>query len=665
MSHQATLSLFDADEIKATFDLKLSPIFQLSTEEKVERAKAAILAAMRTHASVLLASSFGKDSSVLVHLVLSVQRDLAAAGEPQPLVLITHADTGIDNPEMTAVARGEIARVQQFAAKHGLRVQVDIASPAFNESWAVRIASGRALPTFVNSSSRDCSISWKAKPQERQRKQALKRLAQAGSTILMTGVRLEESPHRQESMLSRGESDCEVWTDAQGRANLSPIAYFSQEDVWVVLASLQSGRADSYTDGVAVWQFYQDAGNSSCAVVGDDFMKANAKACGARAGCALCAAVGVDSSMEAMLASDPKFAYMRPLNNLQRFLVNTQYDVSRRQWVGRTITSDGFVPIAPDVYAPSMLREILSYAITIDRDEARAARELGIEPRFQLVTLEQAIGVDVIWSINALQPRAFEAIRIWKSIYEDGQSFYPPEIDPKQFPKSLPAPKWLYVGADWDSDLEGQALYSGARSLSYDLAAAAGSQDRTMNVEAKDGRLILAGPVERSFIVSAQQAYDFMTYEIEDRGLLEESESWEPHAAWLHYKGLGIFSTFVGHQAEQDAMARRGAWRARHGINTMSVQDLLSMCVTSGERAAGLRSLFGVPTLGQIYQARRDAEHARRKATLTLGRAAYDVPLQAYMAELLEPFTLRPQPLPAPCAQEPRAPVQLDLLEAA
>lgn len=599
-------------------DLEQSAIYALSTEDKVARARAAIHKVFESGHSIAISYSAGKDSTILMYLALEVARERRERGLPMSRILVTHAQTQVDNPAYEEVANGEIERVRAYAKAHDLPLRVDIAYPSLNDSWAVRILSGRALPTFANSSDRDCSVSLKLKPQERQRKAALEELAITSTPVVMTGTRFDESDHRREAMTARGERDSEVWVKEvrssvgkllREELHLSPICFFSQEDVWVLLAEMQSGERQSFTDAKAVWEAYRDGGNSSCAVVSDDTMKASAKACGARFGCWNCAAVGRDKSLEAMIESDPKYAFMRGLNRLQRFIVDTQYDVSRRQWVGRTITKDGYLAIGPDAYSPAMQRDLLRYALTLDRDERRSARRLGISPRFSIVSLEQLIAIDIIWSMNGHQPRAYEAIHIWEDVNERGQSFYPPDVDAKAFSKKMPKPMWLFVGPDYDSDVGYSSVYSGGRNILADMA------ECSTNVELGNGHQFL--PVERTpfFEVDSEGAQDFMVFCIGEDRIHERPEAADPGEAFRQYQMLGTFTTSGRHMADQDYMLRRADWRRRHGVNAMTTEELLARCVTDSQRAAGLKCPEGMTTLTWDYQARLDAEHARRTAS--------------------------------------------------
>lgn len=605
----------------AAAEAAFKAIYELSTDEKVARAKSAISEVFAAGHPVAVAWSGGKDSTIMLYLVLEVARERRLAGLPLTKILVTHASTQVDNPAYEQVTTSELALIRIYAAVHDLPLRVDVAVPALNDTWAVRIISGRALPTFANSASRDCSVVLKLLPQQRQRKAAMKELGLVGTPVVMVGTRFDESDSRRSRMMLRGESDSAIWVQkvrndlgklVKEELRLSPICFFSQEDVWVILAELQTGKRKSYTNAEAIWEAYRDGGNTSCAVVSDDVMKANAKACGARFGCWSCTAVGRDKSLEAMIESDEKYAYMRGLNRLQRFMVDTQYDMSRRHWIGRSIQKDGYLAVGPDAYSPAMQRDMLRFALTLDRDERRAAAALKIAPRFTIVTLEQLIAIDIIWSMNGHQPRAFEAIHIWEDVYERGARHYPPEVDASTFVKKVPKPMWLWVGHDYDSDAGYDDMYTGARNVLADLVGASERGGCAQNIVIGNGRIVLG--VERTpfFDVGTEGAELFMTFDVLEERVHERQEAADPGQAFRHYQMIGTFSTSTRHQGNQDDILRRADWRRRHGVNLMSNDQLLSRCVTDSERVAGTRAPAGAMTLPEEFQVRLAAEHTRR-----------------------------------------------------
>lgn len=581
-------------------DLKRLPEFGRPTAEKIDRATSALKAVLRAGRPLAVAYSGGKDSTCALSLALNAAAELKAEGASLPPIIVTHANTGIENPAYQAVINSEIGRIRSFAAERGLPVRVDIASPTLNDSWAVRIISGRALPTFPNSATRDCTVNWKIQPQTRQRKEVLKDLGERGRPVTVIGTRFEESPSRAKRMLERGESAESVWVQetigADGRLAkaddmLSPLAFWTQEDVWVYLSDLSEGIRPSYTDAKDVWEAYRDGGGSGCAVVADDAMKANAKACGARFGCSLCVAVGRDKSLEAMIESDPKYGFMRGLNRLQRFLSDTQYDLDRRLWLGRSINEQGYIAIGPDAYGPSMQRELLRYALTIDRDERQAAEGLGIGPRFQLVTAEQLIAIDAIWSCQGYHLRPFEAIRIWREIDIEGASFYPPEIGPKSFrERKMPPTRYLHVGASWDGRPRSEAMYSGLRDVVGDLVGTYETGGCVGHRELPDGRIVMDMAGSDLFSVDPEGAGLFLEFEVLEGGLLERYANCpDPVEAYRHYVRLGTLSTNTRHLGTIDDMLRRTSWKKRAGALDWGVEDLLERSVSKSEMLAGVR----------------------------------------------------------------------------
>lgn len=592
----------------------------MTTHEKVARAEYGIHRLFEAGNAIVLAYSAGKDSSVMLALVLDAALSFQEAGGTLPPILVTHANTGLENPAFQVVANSEIERIRRFATAHNLPVRVDVVQPALNDAWAVRIISGRALPTFANSSTRDCTINWKIKPQERQRKLALAELAASGEPVVLVGTRYEESSGRAARMSDRGETDLEIWKqeirDKDGKLKrtenrLSPLAFWNQEDIWVFLRELMDGeRRENYTDGRDVWEVYQDGGNSTCAVVADDTMKASAKACGARFGCSLCV-ISRDKSLENMLEADPKYEYLRNLNKLQRFIYETRDDWSRRQWMGRSIDAEGFIAVEPDTYSSEMTADLLSMSLTIQRDEEIAARRLGIAPRFRLVSATQLIAIDATWSLQAYQERPFEAIRIYHRIYRDGESVYPPEIDGSQFKDKKPTTRYLHVGSNWE-DADQLREFTGLRSVVGELAGLTGeTAGGCVGTRfTADGRTIMDMGISDFFDVDMEGAGMFFEYEA-DR-VIEEHATSPVTRAYEYYVQLGVISTSSRHASTIDQMMRRSMWKLRHGVTYAAKDELLAYTVSAAERRAGLKAPPGQQTLHERYEAEMEQRHAAR-----------------------------------------------------
>jgi 3'-phosphoadenosine 5'-phosphosulfate sulfotransferase (PAPS reductase)/FAD synthetase len=512
-------------------------------------ALAGISAALRAGHPVAVAYSGGKDSSVLANLALTAALAVRQEGH-RALLVITHADVGaVENPEIRSLVRAELGRMRHFAQTHGLDLRVRVAHPPQYDSFAVRVIGGRALPAFPDSR-RDCTSSWKRVPSERALRQLAKELCRDGwrEPVLMTGVRREESTVRAGSIARRGEQAARLWTDQEGRLRLSPLLDWDADDVWSYLGLCRQGAISAYSDFDDVLRVYQDAGGSSCVVVADAQMERHAKPCASRFGCWACTAVREDRSLRQMIDGEPaRYGYMRPLAALRDFIAHSQYDWSRRQYVGRTI-NDGFITIAADTYSPPMLAELLRYALS-------AQQATGIE----IVSAAQLVAIDARWSLYALAP-PFSALRIWREV-ERGRRWQPPTIAP--FPKT-PVPRYglIRVGGDWDDEIHSDLVVTGLRDSAWELFnESCGPARRTL----RNGRSVM--DVEATAEVDEEAAWLFLDFEAERMlaGRAEFEDDWT--LGYRTYLRYGLVQPGKGQSHLVDSILRRSQWRQRHGLH--------------------------------------------------------------------------------------------------
>lgn len=581
---------FDADVARVVGSNDGAPLEVLpqDIEGKIARVDAALTELLRRGHPVCVSWSAGKDSSTVLNLLLVAAANLAARGEPVPPIVVTHADTGVENPEMQLYARSEMTQVKEFARRHRLDLEIEISHPNLSDQWAVRVIGGRALPPFP-STNRDCSSSWKVKPQAKLRKRILKKLQEHCAElqvepVVLIGTRYEESEERARRMRERGESDIEIrrGKDVNGKPShlfLSPIAFWTADDVWEYLGTARAGAIESYSDFDETFRVYADAMATSCAVVAEDMARVakSSKACGARHGCSVCTAVSSDQSMENMLTQE-RYQYMRGLNQLRNFLTATRWDMGRRSWLGRTIT-DGYIRIAPDAYSPAMMEELLRYALTIDVQEREAAMAAGIRPRFQLVSVEHLFAIDAMWSLQAFH-RPFHALKIYDEICNRGARYPVPEVVTFDRPKEMPE-RFLWVGRDWE---DGEAYrYTGLRSVVHEFTALESSgcmDNRTL----ADGLEVLAINTEEMLSVEAETAY-FLLDEDLPRLLQRHADPRSSQTeAYFHYVSLGVISVKAGQEREIDMMLRRANWKVRQGVaGEVDHRELLKRSVSAAE----------------------------------------------------------------------------------
>lgn len=553
--------------------------------------------------------SSGKDSSVLVSLVLTVAVERTKAGLPVPQMLVVHTDTGVESPAVRLLADGELAKMSAFASEHGLPLEIRVGKPSLYTSWPVRVIGGRALPSFPTGSA-DCSKDWKVDTGNRLMDEVFAELRKdktAAQPVVMTGVRLDESATREANIRARGESASEVWTNAKGRLGLSPIIHWSADDVFEYLGYASAGMIETYSDFSETLQSYRDAGGSSCAVVGDMRMAESASkqksGCGARSGCWTCVRVGKDQSAEQMIESDPeRYGFMRPLNRLRNFIANTQYDWGSRNYLGRTIDADGNVAVGADVYSPTMLERLLRYTLTAQVREQAAAGRLGIAPRFTIMGFRELVAIDAQWSMYGIH-KPFHALKIFFEVM-DGNLSDPPITGP--LPRT-PVPRYgkIHVGRAWEDDRRtgdpkrDRMLSSGIRSHAHEMFhESCGFETKQIS----SGEFTTAWDTEDAFEVDEDGAADFVMLMADEYIARYHNDETDRTQAMSTYLSMGIVSPAHASIGRWHQIAQRTQWMQRQNlVGEIQRERLLEMM--EEQRREGLASSEPVASTAEPSQA--------------------------------------------------------------
>lgn len=570
-----TLELFAPEQTQETATATL-PIHFLAEEPDV-RALRRITALMESRHVCVVAFSSGKDSSALVSLVLLSAVELKMRGGNPPPIIITHSSTGVENPIVSRIAHGELRKMREFAARHGLDVRTMVGEPDLNASFPVRVLGGRALPAFASSRA-DCSVDWKVLPNRRLLNQAMREHAQStdwNTPVVMTGVRANESNARDQRIAHRGETAEGIWTNDAGDLRASPILDFSTDDVWTHLGLAAAGVYDSYSTFDEVMEFYRAAGGSSCVIVADMKMSGSSKPCGARSGCWACTRIGArDKSVEQMIESDAsRYGFLEPLNRLRTWMVNTQYDWSLRQYVGRTISKDGFIEIGADTYAPDTLRKLLVYTLTAER--------LSGVP---IISLQQLIAIDARWSMYAIAP-PFTALKIYFEVVDQGLMEEAP-VAPLHPP--CPAPKIgrLHVGSDW-YEATGIDSMAGLRDTGMEIFHESCGVDLKV---LSNGALVADYEEGDKFDVDEESAADFVSFLAED---YIRDYCHHEYGDWTEgfrtYMRLGMITIGAGQSRTTDEILRRSQWRQENQLHGQrSLQELEARCTVLYQRQQAL-----------------------------------------------------------------------------
>lgn len=391
MVDEKTIQLFRSEELV------------LSIEERIEKALTAIVALFMQQIPVVVAYSGGKDSAVVAALTLQAALQAKDQGAT-PFVVVTTGDTLVENPEVSRHYRAELKKMVEFGTEHRLNIQAMLAEPNLLSTFQMKILTGRGLPSFANTSS-DCSVDMKVVPQTRLRKKLFAALVADGmkQPVTLLGTRLDESERRAMNMKARQDRPDVPVQNKDGDQVMTPLRDWSTDDVWEAIALYGSSVYPSFSDFEETKRIYAHAAGTSCAVVADAIYEGGAKQrqgkCGARTGCWSCVATE-DKSLANMIEYDERYEYARGLNRLNRFLRNTQYDWSLRNWVGRTIKAD-YIAIEPDTYSAGMVRMLTRYMLQLDFDEERRARKAGEAPKFQVLPLDMMVAIDAYQSLQA------------------------------------------------------------------------------------------------------------------------------------------------------------------------------------------------------------------------------------------------------------------------
>lgn len=545
-----TIDLFNTD-----FDPTLQgQLIGLNFSEQPEqRATRRIKEVLLAGHPAVLAFSSGKDSSVLVGIALGAARDIIEKGFECPPVVVLHGDTGVEQPEIVVLARTEIDKMKEFAKKHGIPLETRISSPSITASFPVRVIGGRGLPSFPDSRS-DCTTDWKISVNEKAQKDIFRKLEGIGRwkrPVVMTGVRNDESIVRDQRIAKRGEVAEGLWENELGALRLSPILDFTVDDVWEYIGLVNAGVIDAYSDFGETMRIYRDAGGSSCVVVADMKGASNSKPCGTRTGCWACTRVGEDRSMNQMIESDPdRYGYLEPLADLRNFLSRSQYDWSRRSFVGRSIDDDGYITIGADVYSPNMLQDLLRYTLS-------AQVVSGVE----IISTQQLIGIDARWSQYAIAP-PFTALKIYFEVMA-GEITLAPKIE-RVKKTAVPRIGKIFVGnSSFNRAMRGNV--SGMRNVVAEMFhESCGYELKSL----KDSTLVLDYETDEDVTIDAEGAEDFLCFMAEDKideyCKIDCSDWTWGYKTYLQY---GTISISKGRLSQSHEILQRSQWRQANNLH--------------------------------------------------------------------------------------------------
>lgn len=401
---------------------------------------------LRLGYSLCISLSWGKDSTAVLVLALEAMKRAKAAGIDVPQCFAITSDTTIENPALGIFFEVMSGELERFCVLNSLPLKyIRIEPPLSASFFYVTVGRGK-LPRYPGMS-RDCSQDWKINPIIKAKKELAK---QHGKPIIsLVGTRFSESDEREQRMIERGDEAGKILTNPDGDLYAVPIADWDEVDVWTLFRKcdqrvgncLITSFAKHFDDLVLL---YKDA-NGGC-VSGMADKQLNSAACGARFGCWGCVATGDrDKSLQAMIENDrDQYGYLKPIADLRDWLFNIRWDMSAREWLGRSVDQKtGYIILQPDYFNMETRRKLLRYMLTIDADECAWADEHNDGyPRFQLIQPWQLVAIDFIWSIYRDAKHAFNALYEYYDIHRCGRRHYPPKMLPVE-KVSVPKTRWF------------------------------------------------------------------------------------------------------------------------------------------------------------------------------------------------------------------------------
>jgi len=259
--------------------------------------------------------SGGKDSTAILQLIWYALLELKEEGVTNKKVHVISTDTLVENPIVAMWVGKSLSKMSEQAKAQGLPIIPHRLTPEVKDRfWVNLIGKGYPAPRYKF---RWCTDRLKISPSNT----FIQNMANKnGEAILVLGTRKAESTARAASM-ERFESSETNTRKALGLTEngsldrvwvYTPIASWSNDDVWVYLNSIKNPWGFPNHDLMGMYQGATDGGE--CPLVVDK----STQSCGdSRFGCYVCTMVSEDKSMNAMIANDEEKEWMYPLVSLR------------------------------------------------------------------------------------------------------------------------------------------------------------------------------------------------------------------------------------------------------------------------------------------------------------------------------------------------------------
>lgn len=290
--------------------------------DEIEDAKAEIKDEYRaSHGKPwIIGFSGGKDSTVLLHLVVEALLELPASERNREVHVIAN-DTLVESPIVQDFVDRTLGNLQDSLNALQLPFVVAKTTPDADQSfWVNLIGRGYPAPTRMF---RWCTDRMKIRPTTAYIKS---KVSEEGEVILLLGVRRSESTARAKSAKKYDRSGrLNRHNDILGCYVFRPILELSTDDVWEFLAEHPAPWGGSYSELI---NLYRDAAGGECPVVIDPDAAPSCGSSSIRFGCWTCTVVEKDKSFRN--AMDRGYEHLEPMADFRDWLKEFCYRPENR-----------------------------------------------------------------------------------------------------------------------------------------------------------------------------------------------------------------------------------------------------------------------------------------------------------------------------------------------
>lgn len=327
--------------------------------------------------------SGGKDSTTVLHLVITMLQELHAEGKDHKHVYVVSSDTKVEMPIIAKYTKTMLDNIDEFAKTSDLKLSCEKLEPQIKESFfSLMLGLGYPAPT---NSFRWCTERLKIKPAT----DFLKDLVKDHQSILMLlGVRTDESQARATSIEARvlNHRGLSPHDSIPNAYVLSPIKYWSNEDVWTYL----SKNPFPWGDHTYMMSLYdKGSGEGDCNIA----LNPESPSCGkTRFGCWVCTVVEKDRSMEGMLRNGEE--WMMPLWEYREKIYNYRNNPEKRD-IRRRDGSKGPGPFLPEARR-ELFEDLLKAELEVNKNYHNQKKDASDYNENEIIELIKDEEIDLI-----------------------------------------------------------------------------------------------------------------------------------------------------------------------------------------------------------------------------------------------------------------------------